>query len=132
SGQRREVWDALVPGLGVRVTDAGTKSFVLATRYPGSANPARRALGGYGELTLEQARIKARHWLELVGQGIDPHVEGERQRLARLRPSPKRSSPRSYPRSAGAGMPSYTCGMSSFRAGAGVPSATLPPPMSKR
>jgi integrase len=85
SGQRHEVWDALVPGLGVRVTDRGTKSFVLVTRYPGSDNPARRALGGYGELTLEQARTKARRWIELVGRGVDPHVEIERQRLAEQR-----------------------------------------------
>jgi integrase len=84
-GQRREEWDTLVPGLGVRVTDRGTKSFVLATRYPGNDNPARRALGGYGELTLEQARTKARRWLELVGRGVDPHVEIERQRLAEQR-----------------------------------------------
>jgi len=85
AGQRREVWDALVPGLGVRVTDTGAKSFVLATRYPGSTNPARRTLGSYGELTLEQARNRARHWLDLVGRGIDPAAEVERQRLAEQR-----------------------------------------------
>jgi integrase len=85
AGQRLEVWDAIVPGLGVRVTDRGRKTFVLVTRYPGSDNPARRTLGGYGELTLEQARTKARRWLELVGRGIDPHVEVERQRLAEQR-----------------------------------------------
>jgi integrase len=85
AGRRYEVWDAIVPGLGIRVTDRGTKTFVLATRYPGSDNPTRRALGEYGKLTLEQARNKARRWLELVGQGIDPHVEIERQRLAEQR-----------------------------------------------
>jgi integrase len=84
-GTRREAWDALVPGLGVRVTETGAKSFVLATRYPGSSNPARRSLGGYGELTLEQARTKARHWLQLVERGIDPYVEVERQRVAEQR-----------------------------------------------
>ncbi|PWT84411.1 MAG: integrase [Proteobacteria bacterium] len=85
AGQRYEVWDAIVPGLGIRITDRGTKTFVLATRYPGSDNPTRRALGEYGKLTLEQARNKARRWLELVGQGIDPHIEIERQRLAEQR-----------------------------------------------
>jgi integrase len=84
-GKRREIWDALVPGLGLRTTDKGAVSFVLATRFPGSANPARRALGSYGELTLEQARHKARHWLELVHRGIDPQVEEERARLAEQR-----------------------------------------------
>ena len=84
-GKRRELWDALVPGLGLRVTDTGAKSFVLATRYPGAKNPARRALGGYGELTLEQARAKAREWLALVAKGIDPQVELERERVAEQR-----------------------------------------------
>src|SRR5262245_24978628 len=84
-GQRNELWDALVPGLGIRVTATGAKSFVLVTRYPNSKNPARRTLGTYGELTLEQARTKARRWVELVGQGIDPHVEVQRQRLAEQR-----------------------------------------------
>jgi Arm DNA-binding domain len=45
----------------------------------------RRTLGSYGELRLEQARTKARHWLELVHRGIDPQVEVERQRLAEQR-----------------------------------------------
>jgi hypothetical protein len=31
-GKRRLVWDALVPGLAVRVTDKDTKAFVLVTR----------------------------------------------------------------------------------------------------
>src|SRR5262249_41002497 len=84
-GKRNETWDAVVPGFGVRVTDTGAKSFVLVTRYPGSANPARRTLGSYGELTLEQARNKARYWLDLVGRGIDPAAEVERQRLAEQR-----------------------------------------------
>jgi integrase len=85
AGTRREIWDALVPGLGIRTTDTGAKSFVLVQRYPGSKNPVRRTLGSYGELTLEQARVKARHWLELVGRGIDPQVEVERERQAERR-----------------------------------------------
>ena len=36
AGKRHEVWDALVPGLGLRTTETGAKTFVLATRYPGS------------------------------------------------------------------------------------------------
>jgi hypothetical protein len=39
-GKRSLIWDALVPGLAVRVTDKGQRSFVLVTRYPGSRNPA--------------------------------------------------------------------------------------------
>ena len=61
-GKRRIVWDAIVPGLGVRVTEKGVKTFVLVVRYPGSANPVPRSLGVYGAITLEAARGKARDW----------------------------------------------------------------------
>jgi integrase len=72
AGKRRIVWDAIVPGLGIRVTDRGVKSFVLVTRYPGSPNPTPRSLGTYGAITLEAARVKARDWLALIGNGVDP------------------------------------------------------------
>jgi integrase len=78
TGKRRIVWDALVPGLGVRVTDRGVKSFVLVVRYPGSSNPTPRSLGTYGAITLETARNKAREWLGLIASGVDPQ-----QRLIR-------------------------------------------------
>ena len=77
-GKRRIVWDALVPGLGVRVTDKGVKSFVLVVRYPGYPNPTPRSLGTYGAISLEAARAKARDWLALIANGTDPH-----QHLAR-------------------------------------------------
>jgi integrase len=85
AGTRYERWDAHTPGLGVRVTENGTKTFVLVARYPGSGNPTRRALGEYGALTLEDARTKARKWRELIQQGKDPGDEEERQRQAELR-----------------------------------------------
>src|SRR5262249_32962344 len=85
AGQRYEVMDAIVPGLGVRVTERGTKTFMLVARFPGSTNPTRRALGEYDALTLEKARIKARHWHELIDKGIDPAEETRRQRQAEQR-----------------------------------------------
>jgi integrase len=80
-----DVGDSLVPGLALRVMPSGTRSFVLVTRFPGSNNPTRRSLGAYGELTLEQAREKARGWLALIKRGTDPAHEEERQRQAALR-----------------------------------------------
>jgi integrase len=80
-----DVMDSIVPGLGVRVLDSGRRTFVLVTRYPGSKNPTRRALGEYGELTVEKARDKAREWLELIRKGVDPQEHEERQRLAEQR-----------------------------------------------
>ena len=69
-----DTWDRLTPGLGVRTSSTGRRTFVLMARYPGSHNPTRRALGTYGELSLEQARTKAREWLALIGKGIEDEL----------------------------------------------------------
>jgi integrase len=79
-GKRRIVWDAIVPGLGLRVTDRGVKTFVLVTRYPSSSNPAPRSLGIYGGISLEAARTKARNWLGLIESGVDPEQHATRKR----------------------------------------------------
>jgi integrase len=84
-GGRYEIMDAVTPGLGVRVTDKGHRSFVLITRYPGSKSPARRALGEYGAISLEDARIKAREWIDLIKRGIDPKAEADRTQRAEQR-----------------------------------------------
>jgi len=82
-GKRDDYPDAIVLGLALRVTDRGHKSFVLVTRYPSNpVHPTRRALGDVGAITLEQARQKARAWLELIGQGIDPKIDEARRRAA--------------------------------------------------
>jgi hypothetical protein len=41
-GTRYQVMDTQVPGFGIRVTDTGNRTFILRTRYPGSASPGRR------------------------------------------------------------------------------------------
>src|SRR6516164_10838166 len=79
TGTRYELRDSIVSGFGVRVNDerdpsrpgkAGHISFILYTRFPGSRAPTRRALGRYGELTLEQARAKAGEWRTLINRGV--------------------------------------------------------------
>jgi integrase len=85
SGQRYELWDALVPGFGVRVTDKGRRTFVLIARFPGSKHPTRRAIGEYGAITLERARAKAREWIELIRGGTDPGIHEAQLRLAEQR-----------------------------------------------
>ncbi|MGA8653021.1 MAG: Arm DNA-binding domain-containing protein, partial [Xanthobacteraceae bacterium] len=62
-GRRTLVWDAIVTGFAVRVTDKRQRSFVLVTRYPGSPNPTARAIGSVGAISLEDARTRAREWL---------------------------------------------------------------------
>ena len=76
--------DSDVRGLGIRVMPSGVKSFILFRRFPGSKHPARRSLGTYGEMSLAEAREKAREWNALVKKGIDPAIEEERQRRATI------------------------------------------------
>jgi len=80
SGKHYDVWDR--DGFGVRVSDKGTKSFVLMARYPGSANPTRRAIGHYPTMSLATARQTASQWREWIAAGKDPAVEIEGQRIA--------------------------------------------------
>jgi len=84
-GKTYDLRDTVVPGLAVRISETRKRTFILVARYPGSKNPTRRALGEYGELTLVQAREKAREWLELLRRGIDPREDQERQRTAEQR-----------------------------------------------
>jgi integrase len=77
--------DGEVPGLKARVMPSGERSFVLVARYPASRNPTRRSLGSYGELTIAEARNKARTWRELLRKGIDPAAAEHAQRQQELR-----------------------------------------------
>jgi len=73
-GKRRLLWDAIVPGLALRVTDRGKRSFVLVTRYPGSRNPTPRTVGVVGAISLAEARDTAREWLGQIRKGVDPQA----------------------------------------------------------
>ena len=59
-------------GLGITVAPSGRKTFVLQTRYPQQRYQARRKLGHYPDLGLNDARLKAAEWLKLIKAGIDP------------------------------------------------------------
>lgn len=80
SGTRYDVMDAEAPGLGVRVNDKGTVSFIYAARFPGAKNYTRREIPLV--TSLEQAREVARKWREMIRAGQDPAVEAERARAA--------------------------------------------------
>ena len=84
-GTRYQVMDAQVPGFGIRVTDTGNRTFILRTRYPGSPSPSRREIGNCADISLTDAREKARKWRALVGQGIDPAAVEAAERAAEAR-----------------------------------------------
>jgi integrase len=71
-GKRHFLYDALCPGLAVRVTDTGAKAFVLVGRFGGSRNPTARSIGRVGSVSLARARVQAREWLAQMADGHDP------------------------------------------------------------
>ena len=70
---RTEVWDTLVRGLGLRVTERGAKSWVIMYRVDGRQR--RHTLGTYPDLKLKDAREEAREALRKVAKGGDPAEE---------------------------------------------------------
>jgi integrase len=66
--KRYLVYDTAAPGFGVRVSPRGRKTFVLVARFDGK-HPARRSLGVFGKISLEDAREKARDHLKLLSRG---------------------------------------------------------------
>lgn len=99
AGKRVIIWDAVVPGFGIRVSDKSNKNnvgaFVLHVRWPGSSNPAPRTIGYYAvvspsaaddaapvgcRMSLARAREIAREWRHDIARGIDPKQKEEAQR----------------------------------------------------
>jgi integrase len=78
-GKRRlELRDAVVPGLIVRVATR-RKTFMLHSRFPGAKHPTRRAIGEWGAVTIDGARLVARQWLEQIRKGEDPQLQARRR-----------------------------------------------------
>jgi integrase len=69
---RNEYFDALVPGLCLRVTDKGSKSWTVMYRLHGKL--VRHTLGKYPTFDLGEAREEARAALRQVERGEDPRV----------------------------------------------------------
>lgn len=84
TGKRRELRDVEAPGLCVRITDKGLRTFLFRARYPGSSQTPRRALGEYPAMTLGEVREKAIEWRKLIARGIDPAIAEARQRAATI------------------------------------------------
>ena len=67
---RAEYRDLATPGLVLRITSTGAKSFSLFRRVKGQ--PARVTLGSYPAMTVEQAQRRARELLGEIAKGGDP------------------------------------------------------------
>jgi hypothetical protein len=74
------VFDAELPGYGVKITPSGRKVFLVQYRFPpGRAGRIRRyTIGSYGDgLTPDQARNIAIRVKGKIAAGIDPVSERE-------------------------------------------------------
>ena len=91
---RLEFGDAIVPGLVVRITPRGVKSFSFAYKVPGEGGVSptgrlltgqqhRVTLGRYPALDFPAARDRARELLQVVSEGRDPRPEIREQNLIR-------------------------------------------------
>ena len=83
----RLVFDTACPGLGVRLTTKGTRTFLVQWTDPATRRKVREPVGVWGGITIEQAREAARARLGEVAKGIDPkaarihrRAEAERER----------------------------------------------------
>lgn len=73
TGKRSVVWDSVLPGHGIRVTETGHRSFVVARTLAGTRPKlVWVTLGQHPLMTLEQARDAAREALGLLARGIHP------------------------------------------------------------
>lgn len=68
--KRAEYYDGKLPGFGVRVSTAGTKTFFVVYRHQGAFR--RMSLGRYPVVTLQEARQKAQDALRCVANDRDP------------------------------------------------------------
>lgn len=81
NGNRYELWDAVVPGFGVRISEKGRKSWFVAYSYFGRRR--RMSLGTYPLTPLVDAREAARSALAEVEKGFDPAADKIHQRKTR-------------------------------------------------
>ena len=72
---RKEIFDTILPGFGLRVTEKGVKSFFVFYRIRGKGVQIRHTLGRYPALNLEQARDEAKAMIRLADKGQDPRVK---------------------------------------------------------
>lgn len=68
--QQSIMWDAKTPGLGLRVTAAGARSYIFETRLDGKT--IRITIGDIRTWTVAKAQAEATRYKAQTDQGIDP------------------------------------------------------------
>lgn len=82
SGVRVEIWDSEEPGLHVRVTPNGARSYAVRYRDAETGKKCRVTLGR--ALTVDEARKKARDTMGAVDKGEDPRGKRDAKATASL------------------------------------------------
>jgi integrase len=81
---RDVVWDTGMPGMAVRISAKGKKTFyAVRRRMPTDRTPVWHQLGVYPRMTLAEARDAAREALNTLERGEHPKAIAEAQRQAR-------------------------------------------------
>jgi integrase len=76
AGQDQIWWDDDLKGLGLKLTPAGRKVFLVQYRPAGDRrNPRKYTIGEYGPVTLHQARVEAQRVLAERASGRDPQAQ---------------------------------------------------------
>ncbi|MBE7638690.1 integrase arm-type DNA-binding domain-containing protein [Sneathiella sp. P13V-1] len=75
------IWDATLPGFGLRVLPSGRKSFLIQYRDK-TGRTRRKGLGRFGTVTAEEAKTEARELLSSVSRGHNPAEEAKRKKAA--------------------------------------------------
>lgn len=79
--QQEFMRDSEVPGLRVRVTAAGAKSFVYESKL--DRRTIRRTIGDVKLWSIDQARVEARRLAVLLDRGHDPREIDRQQQIAK-------------------------------------------------
>ena len=74
-------WDSALGGFGIRITAAGSRSFVFDYRVRGTGRQRRYTIGGFPNGTTGAARIKARDLRRRVDNEEDPLADIEEARI---------------------------------------------------
>ena len=80
-GERLELWDVQTPGLALRVTDRGRKTWIVRYRTADGRQP-RFTLGTYPDMPLAEARDAAADAIRMARRGGDPAAERQRAAIA--------------------------------------------------